>query len=89
MRPDRHTADKIRDQYQEIVTAYELGKQIAHITTDSASNVLKAFRESNSGLSLPGFEVPSNAGEDSDDPHTEDDKPEGASEGPAVVDDDD
>jgi hypothetical protein len=45
----RHTAENIRQQYEETVSTFELASKITNIVTDNASNMIKAF-------DLPGFE---------------------------------
>ena len=65
----RHTADNIHQVYQETTSCFDITGKIATVTTDNASNILKAF-------DLPGFthsDVPSNANStDSDDDYEED-----------------
>ena len=58
----RHTAENIYSLYEEVIASFKLADQVMHITTDSASNMLKAF-------SLPGYEddSPPDDPEDPDD----------------------
>lgn len=68
----RHTAENIRQQYEETISTFELASKITNIVTDNASNMTKAF-------DLPGFEgvidetdVASDDDSDSDDSETND-----------------
>ena len=59
----RHTADNIRQEYEEIVSTYEISDKVITIVTDNASNMTKAFK-----FPLPGYvtEKETDADEDSD-----------------------
>ena len=46
---DRHTAENVLSQYEEVLSNYQLGSKISHVTTENASNMIKAF-------SLPKYE---------------------------------
>lgn len=48
-----HTAEAINDEFQKVVTSFEITSKISFIVTDSAANMVKAF-------SLPGFTEVSN-----------------------------
>ena len=45
-----HNAENIAHNYEELISFYKLKGKVTHIVTDSASNMLKAFR-------LPSFDV--------------------------------
>ena len=62
----QHTADNITQQYHETVDHYNLAEKISNIVTDSASNMLKAFR-------LPGFQLEENGSETDSDADDEED----------------
>lgn len=53
-----HTGINIYNQYLDVIDTYEVGEHITHITTDSASNMLKAFQgpSEQCNLSLPGYQ---------------------------------
>ena len=56
----RHTSENIRQEYEEVISSYEIGGKIATIVSDNAANMIKAF-------ALPGFESdPQEKGEDID-----------------------
>ena len=61
----QHTADNITQQYHETVDHYNLAEKISNIVTDSASNMLKAFR-------LPGFQLEEDSSEADSDADDED-----------------
>ncbi|CAC5403295.1 unnamed protein product [Mytilus coruscus] len=46
----RHTADKIRQEYEETLAMYEISEKVRNVVTDNAANMKKAFN-----FSLPGF----------------------------------
>ena len=54
----RHTADNIFQAYLEMVTSFDISDKVSDIVTDSAANMLKAFRE----FGLPGFQLDSDDG---------------------------
>ena len=62
----QHTADNITQQYHETVDHYNLAEKISNIVTDSASNMLKAFR-------LPGFQLEEDSSEADSDADDEED----------------
>ena len=39
----RHTAENIRQQYEETVASFDIAEKITNIVTDNASNMTKAF----------------------------------------------
>lgn len=45
----RHTSENIRQEYEEVISSFEVGDKIATIVSDNAANMIKAF-------SLPGYE---------------------------------
>ncbi|CAC5383208.1 unnamed protein product [Mytilus coruscus] len=45
----RHTADKIRQEYEETLAIYEISEKVRNVVTDNAANEKKAFNFS------PGF----------------------------------
>ena len=47
----RHTAENIRQQYEETVASFDIAEKITNIVTDNASNMTKAFC-----FDLPGFD---------------------------------
>ena len=47
----RHTAENIRQQYEETVASFDIAEKITNIVTDNASNMTKAFV-----FDLPGFD---------------------------------
>ena len=57
----RHTADNIRLEYEESLSAYDISDKIMTIVTDNASNMVKAF-----DLQLPGYVKEKDADDDSD-----------------------
>ena len=66
----RHTAENIRQQYEETVASFDIGEKITNIVTDNASNMTKAFV-----FDLPGFdsavELESDDDGDTDDDNTQ------------------
>jgi hypothetical protein len=40
----RHVAERIYQQYEEAVSQFEISEKVRHIVTDTASNMVKAFR---------------------------------------------
>ena len=49
----RHNADNIFQAYLELVTSFDISDKVSDIVTDSAANMLKAFKD----FGLPGFEL--------------------------------
>lgn len=45
----KHTAENIRNEYEEIIASFDIAKKIVAIVSDNASNMVKAF-------SIPGYE---------------------------------
>ena len=56
--PERHTAENIVDSYEQVVVDYGLQGKVSLLVTDSAANMLKAFRVA--------FGVPAVSPEDED-----------------------
>lgn len=48
----KHTAENIRHEYEEIISSYDMNKKITCVVSDNAANIVKAF-----DFSLPGFEL--------------------------------
>lgn len=73
----RHSAENIRQEYEEVVSDLNVRNKISYVVSDNASNMVKAFK-----MSLPGFEktcVTDNADDDldeNDDMDLDDDEPE-------------
>ncbi len=70
----RHTAENIYSLYEEVIAAFKLADHVMHITTDSGSNILKAFN-------LPGYEDDSPSSSDESGDHSDeeaDDEGDGA-----------
>lgn len=44
----RHTADNIIAQYEEVVNEFQISEKVAHVISDNAANMVKAFK-------LPGY----------------------------------
>ena len=70
----RHSAENIRLEYEEAISAYEISEKIMTIVTDNASNMTRAF-----DLSLPGYVTEKEANKD-DDSDVEDDSPDSSEE---------
>ena len=70
----RHTAENIRLEYEEAISAYEISEKIISIVTDNASNMTKAF-----DLSLPGYVTEKEANKD-DDSDVKEDSPDSSEE---------
>lgn len=45
----RHTSENIRQEYEEVISSFEIGEKIPTVVSDNAANMIKAF-------SLPGVE---------------------------------
>ena len=58
-----HVAEKIYQQYEEAVSHFQITEKVRHIVTDTASNMVKAFK-------LPGFQ---NEEDEEDDEEVEED----------------
>ena len=58
----KHTAENIRHEYEEIISSFDINKKILCVTSDNAANMVKAF-----DFSLPGYENEKNVDECSDD----------------------
>ena len=68
----RHTGDNIRHEFEEIISAFNLSNRIAYVTSDNASNMVKAF-----SFPLPGFKDSTIVDDgDDDDEHNNDDDDE-------------
>ena len=63
----RHTAENIRQQYEETVASFDIAEKITNIVTDNASNMTKAFC-----FDLPGFDGAVEDAESDDDGDTND-----------------
>ena len=63
----RHTAENIRQQYEETVASFDIAEKITNIVTDKASNMTKAFC-----FDLPGFDGAVEDAESDDDGDTND-----------------
>ena len=46
----RHTSENISQQFEELVSHYNIKDKVSHIVTDNAANMVKAF-----DICLPGF----------------------------------
>ena len=45
-----HTAENIAEHVDEVIASFDISKKLSHITTDNASNMVKAFK-------LPGYDA--------------------------------
>ena len=59
-----HVAEKIYQQYEEAVSHFQITEKVRHIVTDTASNMVKAFK-------LPGFQ---NEEDEEDDEEVEEER---------------
>lgn len=55
----RHTAENIYQQYEDAVLQFDVADKVRHIVTDTASNMVKAFK-------LPGYEIENEEEDDTD-----------------------
>ena len=58
-----HTADNIREHFEEFIATFDISGKMSHIVTDNVANMIKAFQ-----VSLPG----STEGEQQDSSESED-----------------
>ncbi|XP_069103066.1 zinc finger BED domain-containing protein 4-like [Argopecten irradians] len=65
----KHSAENIRNEYEEAIACFGIGCKIAAVVSDNASNMVKAF-------SLPGFENMKSDDKNDDDVDEDDDRSE-------------
>ena len=63
----KHTAENIRHEYEDIISSYDINKKITCVVSDNAANMVKAF-----DFSLSGFETDKSDNECSDDDDDDD-----------------
>lgn len=64
----RHTAERIRQEYEEAIAYYEIGEKICSIISDNASNMTKAF-----DFTLPGYTTDNGVGHSDSEDDSDDD----------------
>ena len=78
----RHTADNIRQEYEEIVSTYKISDKVMTIVADNASNMTKAFE-----FPLPGYVTEKETDADEDTDSDSEDSPDPSEDGPSSQED--